>query len=209
MTWIWDQENRQLLSIQCRQCQDPHFQSISKEFEQVGCCRYEPVFTLFEIWKMLKKDQESFFKKEIYFNPRNRVFAYEIIAGAIIHPLFYERGEDGCIPAERYNQLMSNPHTKYQGIDLRLKYGICSFFVKGEGCGLEPSFKTSICRMFICDSIEDTLNKKELKKLHDMQRMVREEADCFQRAHVQALKQKGINLIEHLDQVVDYLKGIE
>lgn len=209
MTFIWDQPNEQLLSPQCRQCKDPHFQSLSPEFEPAGCCRYEPVFTLFEIWKMVRSGEESFFKEAIYANPQNRIFKYEIMAGAIIHPSFYEPGEDGTIPSHVFNQLMGNQHTKYQAIDLRLKYGICPFFIKGEGCGLKPSFKTSICRMFICDSIEEALNKKELEKLHRIQREVRGKGDTFHRYHAGILQNKGLDLINHPDQILHYLRQIE
>lgn len=209
MTFTWDQHNKQLLSPQCCQCKDPHFQSISEEFEPAGCCRYEPVFTLFEIWKMIRNGEESFFKKEIYFNRQNSINEYEIMAGAHIHSSFYKEKGDGSNPSLLFYQLMSKKHTKYQAIDLRLKYGICSFFIEGKGCGLKPSFKTSICRMFICDSIEGTLNKKELEKLHKIQKEVREEADTFHRLHAGILQNKGLNLMHHLDQVLLYLRQVE
>ncbi|HBI03374.1 MAG TPA: hypothetical protein DDY49_05005 [Paenibacillaceae bacterium] len=209
MTFIWDQHNKQLLSPHCRQCRDPHFQRISEDFEPAGCCRYEPVFTLFELWKMVRSGEESFLKKEIWNHPQNHIYEYEIIAGAHMHSSFYEKREDGSIPSHVFEQLMGSQHTKYQAVDLRLKYGICPFFIKGEGCGLKPSFKTSICRMFICDSIEEALNKKELEKLHGIQRKVQEEANTFNSFHAGILREKGLDLIRHLDEVIDYLRQVE
>ena len=99
----------------------------------IGCCRYEPVFTLFEIWKMVKGDEVNFFLEEIYQNEKNQVFAYEIIAGAEVHPSFYEKGKNGEIPFQLYNRWKESKNSCYRAIDLRLRYCSCTFFQDGKG----------------------------------------------------------------------------
>ncbi|MBN6187989.1 hypothetical protein JQN58_14030 [Aneurinibacillus sp. BA2021] len=204
-TLWWDEGSRQLLSDVCRACPEPHFQRRSPKLPHIGCCAYEPVFTLFEIYKMIVAGETQFFLQSIYNNPRNSVHEYEIVAGASIHPLFYERaaGETES-PAQRYERLQQSPRTMYQAVDERLAYAVCQFFVEGKGCGLAPAFKTSICRSFICSAIEDRLSKEEHKRLAGWQRTIRDEAEPFHRKHKAVLMQKGWTLADHMEEVIDY-----
>jgi hypothetical protein len=205
----WEEESKQLLSTVCRCCPEPHFQRRSPELLHIGCCAYEPVFTLFEIYKMVVAGEEDFFLEQIYYNPKNTVYDYEIVAGAYIHPLFYQRiPEEEESPAERYEKLRQSPHTAYQAVDERLAYAVCQFFVDGKGCGLNPQFKTSICRSFICGAIEDRLTDEERAQLAVWQRAIREEAEPFHRRHQAILRERGWTLPQHVDSIIDYFKKI-
>lgn len=203
----WDRGNGQLLSSLCCSCSEEHFQSVSEELPPIGCCRYEPVFTLFEFWRMIKVGNRSLLAN-IRFNPNNQIFPYEIIVGASIHPLFFKKGRNGEIPYEEYKELLGRKGGKYQAVDLRLRYATCSFFQEGKGCGIMPIFKTSICRMFICDSIEEHLNPEKLKSLRTWQKEIREEADGFHRQHSEKLREKGIDFIKDWEGAIHYLESI-
>lgn len=206
-TLWWDKKSKQLLSGVCRACPEPHFQRRSPELPHIGCCAYEPVFTLFEIYKMIAADATDFFLKQIYENPLNEIHAYEIVAGATIHPLFYKQPEGELTsPAQRYDQLRQSPHTMYKAVDERLAYAVCQFFVDGKGCGLAPQYKTSICRSFICSAIEERLSTVERKKLSDWQRTIRDEAEPFHREHRNILMQKGWTLTENIENIIDYFQ---
>ncbi|MED0678178.1 hypothetical protein P4S83_07400 [Aneurinibacillus thermoaerophilus] len=205
----WEEENRQLLSAVCRNCPEPHFQRRSGDLPHIGCCAYEPVFTLFEIYKMIAAGKTEFFLKEIYANPQNEIYDYEIVAGASIQPLFYERSsEEDESPAERYERLKRSPNTAYLAVDERLAYAVCQFFIDGKGCGLDPRFKTSICRSFICSSIEEQLTEEERKHLSAWQRAIRDEAEPFHRRHKAILEEKGWTLRNHVHGIVEYFRQV-
>jgi hypothetical protein len=205
----WDAKSNQLLSTVCRNCPDPHFQRRSEELPHIGCCAYEPVFTLFEIYKMIAAGETDFFMEQLYRNPRNTIYEYEIVAGAFIHPLFYSRrpGESES-PAERYERLRQSPRTAYQAVDERLAYAVCQFFVDGKGCGLNPHFKTSICRSFICDAIEERLSEEERKQLSARQRMIRDEAEPFHRKYRAIFQEKGWTLGDNIEEIMVYLQEL-
>lgn len=201
----WDEEAKQLLSVVCRNCPEPHFQRRSPSLPHIGCCAYEPVFTLFEIYRMIESGQTDFFLNQVYSHPDNTVCEYEIIAGARIDALFYEKqaGEDEA-PVERYHRLLQSPRTIYQATDERLAYAVCQFFEDGRGCGLDPRFKTGICRSFICTSIEDQLSVSERKQLADWQRIIREEGEPFHRREQAELEKRGWTLLDHVELIVSY-----
>ncbi|WP_047153116.1 hypothetical protein [Aneurinibacillus tyrosinisolvens] len=202
---VWEEETKQLLSPVCRQCPEPHFQPRAGELPRIGCCAYEPVFTLYEIYRMVKEGAAEFFLNSIYRHPKNTVYDYEIIAGAYLHPLFYKKlpGED-ISPFQRYEEWKGQAGTAYKAVDERLAYAMCQFFVDGKGCGLDPRFKTSICRSFICESVEQRLSGEERKKLAEWQRSIREEAEPFHRKHKAILQEKGMSLPENVHGIIEY-----
>lgn len=206
---IWDRDAGQLLSAVCQNCPEPHFQRRTPQLPHIGCCAYEPVFTLFEIYKMIEDGQTDFFLNQVYSHPDNTVCEYEIIVGARIDPLFYEKqpGEKEA-PFERYERLLQSPRTIYQATDERLAYAVCQFFENGRGCGLQPKFKTGICRSFICTSIEEVLSDTERKQLADWQRVIREEADPFHRRQQAELERRGWTLPDHVEQIIDHFTAL-
>ncbi|WP_027414802.1 hypothetical protein [Aneurinibacillus terranovensis] len=206
----WDETNLQILSSMCRKCPEPHFQPRTPELPQIGCCAYEPVFTLFEIYKMVSSGEEEFFLHSIYPNPKNTVYDYEIIAGGNIHPLFYKKQPGQTeTPYERHESLKKSVSTAYLAVDERLGYTMCQFFEEENGCGLPPAFKTSICRSFMCCSIEKALTEEERVLLDDWRRRIREEAETFHRKHKEVLQGKGISLGGNVLDIIGYLKQVD
>ncbi len=195
----WDADNNQILSALCMHCKDPDFTPIFEDMENVGCCRYEPVFTLFEINKMVLDGEVDFFIQQIYHHPNRRVYPFEIVIGAQVDQRFNRAAEQ-----EKYKKWLNNPSTRYRAVDFKLKYAICSFFILGKWCGLPPHFKTSICRSFVCLTIEDTASEKTRQQMQTWQRNIVDEAEKFNRFHRERLQKKGLNLIDHMDDILQY-----
>ncbi|MBO8173004.1 MAG: hypothetical protein H0Z33_14080 [Bacillaceae bacterium] len=201
MSCRWDGDNKQILSSLCMHCGDPDFTPVFDDMENVGCCRYEPVFTLFEIYKMVRDGDDDFFMNHIYHHPKRRIFPYEILVEAQVDDRFYRSEEQ-----EKYRKWLANASTRYRAVDFKMTYSICSFFVSGKGCGLPPRYKTSICRSFVCHTIEDQAAEETRQQLKTWQRSIIEEAESFNRVHQEQLQARGWNLIDHPDQVLTYLK---
>jgi hypothetical protein len=188
----YDQINDQILTPLCRQCPEEYFKPLTDQIPHVGCCSYSPVFTLFEVYKIIKEDQIPFFLENIYHNPKATIFPYEIEVHARVHLSF-----------EQYD---SSSFTQIEKEDLRIKFSVCQYFEQGKGCGLPPLFKTSVCRSFICSSVEERLDRDEKRKFTLYVRKIRSEASQFNLLHKKRLVEKGINFVHHLPQVLDYLK---
>jgi hypothetical protein len=205
----WDVENKQLLSPVCRRCPEPHFQPRTDQQAHIGCCAYEPVFTLYEIYAMVRAGEERFFLENIYKNPVNTIYPYEITAGGRLHPSYYVKKEGQEIsPYEKTKDLSQNQRTRFLAVDEKLAYTVCQFFVDGKGCGLDARFKTSICRSFICQSIEDKLSKRDGEQLDAWRRSIREEAEPFHRHHKKVLQKEGITLLEDVQAVLGYFRKL-
>ena len=74
-----------------------------------------------------------------------------------------------------------NPLTQLEKDDLRHSYSICQFSEENKGCSLDPSFKNSVCRSFICTSIEESLHDDKQVVQHLIKEIRTEEHD-FQTA---------------------------
>lgn len=191
----YDRENDQLLTPCCINCPDPYFQTQHHDLFHVGCCSYSPVFTLFEMAKMIRAERVDFFMERIYRNENNRIGPYEIEVHADVHPLFQKHDRAGLTQVERE--------------DLQQDFSVCQFFVPGKGCGLNPRFKTSVCRAFICTTVEERLAPEDKAMLDERTQAIYREAEAFNQKHETALKNKGWNLIDHLPQVLQYLATAE
>ena len=193
---IWDQKHKQLLSHDCRNCPDPFFAPYSEDLPHVGCCSYSPVFTLFEIYKMVQASEELFFWDRIYHNPNSTVKDYEIIVHAHVHSKFDE--------AKKEIGLSS----KLEEEDFKLRFSVCQFFKDGKGCGLNPHFKNKVCRSFICPALEDRMEDSEKQHLEDHVKEIQAEVEGFLNVHETVLKQRGWTFADHMEEIVDYLEKL-
>lgn len=191
----WDSDFKQIMTSLCRSCPEDYFAPYRKELEHVGCCSYSPVFTLFEIWKMIKSGQTDFFIEKIYNNPYRSLGDYEIVIHAHVNEA-YNRFAEG--------KLLS----KMEEEDMKLKFSVCQFFVRGKGCGLNPLYKNSVCRSFICSAVEDKLDQASRLQLGQWARQIRTEAEGFNEQHKEILKRKEWNLRSHSTQILEYLGSI-
>jgi hypothetical protein len=179
----------------CRQCPDEYFTPIDQRIPHVGCCSYSPVFTLFNIHKMLKEGQKEFFLDKIYYNKSNTIRAYNIVIHAEIDPLLdnYDTTTLSTMEIE----------------DIKIKFSVCQFFVEGKGCGLPPQFKTDICRTFICTTIEDQLSVQKKAQLTKWIKDIKQETSEFNIKHQDILSTRGMNLMDRLHDVMNYLEQVD
>ncbi|WP_100398646.1 hypothetical protein [Bacillus sp. FJAT-44742] len=188
-----DKDNKQITAAACVRCPDPFFQRGEDVLEKVGCCSYSPVFTLFEIKKMADRDK-NFFYETIYKHPKAIVSSFSIKIEAEVNPAFKKVNTSSMLPMEKE--------------DTKLSYSTCQFFVSNQGCGLPSGYKTSVCRSFLCCTVEESLSKERKEEMNDWIFYIQEEVKAFNRSHEQKLKSKGWTLQEQPSMVVDYLKSL-
>ncbi|MCL7747436.1 hypothetical protein [Halalkalibacter alkaliphilus] len=191
----FDNINKQILSSACLQCEDEFFQPPSNNIPKVGCCSYSPTFYLLEIAKMINKD-EAFFQNCILQHPKAHISPFHITVQAQVHPDYTHIANKESL-------------SKLAADDLRHSYSVCQFFKYEKGCSLDPSFKNSVCRSFICLSIEAHLNKKEKESLQSWTHLIKHEESLFQRTHEESLKKLGVNLQSNPSAVVHYFKTLQ
>ncbi|MDT8860620.1 hypothetical protein N0O92_10275 [Alkalihalobacillus sp. MEB130] len=191
----YDKINNQILSSSCLTCKDECFQPPNKEVPKVGCCSYSPTFYLLEISNMIHKD-ETFFLEAILSNPKSQISPFHITVPANIHPSYSKTDSDlDLSPLEED--------------DLRHSHSICQFFKNNQGCTLHPSFKNSVCRSFVCLSIEDHLNEREKQPLQAFTHYIKKEESNFQRIHEQQLRNLNADLQTSPVAVINYFKSLK
>lgn len=189
----YDNKNKQILTSICRNCPDEYFAPKHPSLPHVGCCSYSPVFTLFEIYKMLKENQKEFFIDQIYHNKSNTIRPYEIVIHANVHSLYDECDIQGQSALEIEDTILG--------------YSVCQFFEADKGCSLYPPFKTSVCRSFICSTIEENLSEVKKQELLTWVKGIRSEAEEFNLKHQTILQERKWNLLNNLAQVLNYLEN--
>jgi hypothetical protein len=191
----FDNTNKQILSSACLTCEDEFFQPPIHDIPKVGCCSYSPTFYLYEIALMCRKD-EQFFLDKILTNPHAEISPFSIKIHANVHPAYAFVSK-------------KQARTKLEEDDIRLSYSICQFFKKEEGCTLHPSYKNSVCRSFICLTIENSLTEHMKHSLQKWTRIIKNEEMTFQREQELELKKRKINLKLNPTEVIHYFQGLE
>jgi hypothetical protein len=191
----WDKVNKQILSHECIRCPDEYFSPNNEGLPKVGCCSYSPVFTLFEIYKMVKEGDRQFFIDHIYNHEQNTVKEYEIVVHARINPLYFSHIEGKAL-------------TVIEEEDAKAAFSVCDFFVPSKGCGLDSHYKNSTCRSFICSTIEERLAPSEQDSLVNWVKEIRQESESFHSVHKSQLQRKKWNLKQDRDCILDYLTAL-
>ena len=158
----------------------------------VGCCSYSPVFSLFEIYQMMKDGNRDIFMEMFYGQKAATIKPYEITVHAEVHSLFDKQSVDSLSSIEKE--------------DLRLQYSVCQFFEPQKGCSLPANYKNATCRSFICLTIEDQLDDEAKVQLKEWNTNIHQEVHSFVKEHQRVLEQKGINLQNNVHAVLDYLE---
>lgn len=143
---------------------------------------------------MVQQNQQTFFLETIYYNDLNIIKPYEIIVPANVHPEYFRH---------QTSQLNSMEQE-----DLKVSYSVCQFFRQGQGCDLNPHFKTAVCRTFICSTIEDKLSGLEQSDLIAWVKQIKHEATTFQAKHQAVLQAKEWELTNALPQILDYFEQL-
>ena len=189
----YDAKHKQLLTTACLNCKDPYFAPAKPTMMHVGCCSYSPVFSLFEIYKMLQDNNKEFFLESIYHHKSAEITPYEVVIHAKVDPLFEENKLEHLSTIEQE--------------DIRLQYSVCQFFKPQKGCNLPPSYKNATCRSFICLTVEEKLNSHTKTEVKNWNILIQKEVNSFVKQHEKALKLRGINLQNNVISVLDYLQN--
>src|SRR5699024_3011786 len=115
---------------------------------------------------------------------------YTLTVRAHIDPLYYE-------------ELPSNQMSPLEEEDFKLGFSRCSFFVEGKGCGLNPLYKPSTCRSFICSTIEQELSENQLSELSYRVRQIKQEVQSFERLHKASIQRRKWTLKTNMEQILD------
>ncbi|WP_062047097.1 hypothetical protein [Bacillus sp. JCM 19034] len=188
-----DQQNNQILSKACLNCQDPHFQPPNPYITKVGCCSYSPTFQLLEISKMCQDDIKQFW--EIYQHPATIIRPYTILLQANID--------------ESFQNISCDDFTSLEEEDLKINHSICQLFEIGKGCSLQPKFKNAVCRSFICSTIEEQLTEEEQLTMTSAIKAMHHETREFQKQHSHLLKERSIDLLHNPNEVIQYFQSIK
>jgi hypothetical protein len=144
---------------------------------------------------MIKEGHKKFFLDRIYNNKSNTIRSYNIVIHAETDPLF-----------DNYD---TTTLSSIEKDDIKIKFSVCQFFVEEKGCGLPPQFKTDICRSFICTTIEDQLSDENKEQLTRWVKGIKQETSEFNIKHQDILSTRGMNLMDQLHDVMDYLEQVE
>lgn len=93
--------------------------------------------------------------------------------------------------------------------DKTMFFRACPFVESGEGCTINPKYRSYVCNFFICDEITEKLsNSKEydkyIKERNNYIRWIEWENENLQ----EMLCNENLNLIHNFDQVIEKLKSI-
>ncbi len=191
MTATVDQQNNQILSPLCSNCPEPYFKKAHPDLPNAGCCSYSPTFSLFELWKMVQKDER--FVRRLFELPTAEVLETEVKVHAHVHEGYSDRDDLSSLsPIEQS--------------DLIERYSVCVFLRNGKGCMLDASFKNAVCRSFICPSVEATLSNELLHEIQAAIHAIQHEAKQFHTTCKQVLQELGLSLKKDHDEVIRFLK---
>ncbi|MBU8907986.1 hypothetical protein [Desertibacillus haloalkaliphilus] len=189
----YDNTYKQILTPVCRECPDDYFSCRAKGLPDVGCCSYSPTFTLFELYKIVK-DQRYDLIDRLSRNHNVTWNRYEVIVHANIDTSFFE--------------IDLSPLSTIEQDDLKLQHSVCQFFIEGKGCGLDPTYKTSVCRSFFCTTVEDRLSLDEGVQIGAAVKEIKADAEMFNNFHERELKIRNVTLKDNFGEVINYLKEI-
>ncbi len=162
-----------------------------------GCCWYYPKFTLFEIYKMVKSDEGMGILNNIVNLPGR------IIYNNYIHA-------KGYFDTGGYRSFLESGQAyNYDVMDKTIFFRICPFVKLGEGCSLPVKYRSYICNFFICNEINEDLErydtfKNYIKERESYVRWINWENNCLE----MTLREEGLTLANNFDGVLNTLKGI-
>ncbi|WP_100408133.1 hypothetical protein [Bacillus solitudinis] len=186
----FDEKHSQILTNSCMNCQEKHFQPPNEQVPRVGCCSYSPVLGLFEIAKIIKQN-ESFLHRLLQTSDVS-IHPYHIVVHAKVHSTFAKEDIATLSVLEQE--------------DLKTSYSVCQFFEETRGCTLPPSFKNTVCRSFICSTVELSFTPEEHLNFKKWTQNINKEADNFHREHKLNLQKKSIDIKNNTEKVISYFK---
>lgn len=164
-----------------------------------GCCWYFPKFTLSEIHKMTKSEEGLKILHKVLSLPEVKIYNYYIHAKGY----FDEEGYNKFIASEEVQEEKYNKHDK------TIFFRNCPFVKAGEGCMIPARYRSYVCNFFICDEVKEELIKNEEyykyeREMESYSRWIAWENNSLEFM----LQEKGINLIDNFDEVIEVLKEL-
>lgn len=94
--------------------------------------------------------------------------------------------------------------------DFSMFFRACPFIETGKGCTLDIKYRSFICNFFICDEITEQLeDDKEFKRYIDERNNYVRWIEWENNSLEGILRERKINLVSNLNEVIDLLKKIE
>ncbi|WP_018922348.1 hypothetical protein [Salsuginibacillus kocurii] len=176
----YDKSNKQLLTSACIQCPDVEFTRRDKELEEIGCCSHSPTFGLGEIQHMLVWEGKEEVERQLVYREGSELSPYSVMVNAFVAPSYHK--ED----TRNLNQI--------EKADLKLSYSTCQFFVSQQGCSLSPHYKPSVCRSFICSTVENQLESADKQAMNQAAKEIRKSSNETHDRLKKLLKWYGVTL---------------
>jgi len=116
----------------------------------------------------------------------------------------------GYFDENEYNRFMqSGQASEFELEDKTIFFRACPFVKPGKGCTLPVKYRHYVCNVFICNEVieraaEPELFQKYKDECSSYVRWMKWENDSLE----MLLKEKGINLKENFEEVIEFLKDI-
>ncbi|MGN0145170.1 MAG: hypothetical protein ACI398_09305 [Clostridium sp.] len=186
----------QYLYDNCGKCSSLFSISLCSKHNR-GCCWYFPKFTLYEIHKMVKSEKGLAVLNRILKLPKVEIFNYYIHAIGYFDESSYKKF------------LKSKKSRNYKVHDKSMFFRECPFVKEGCGCTIDPQYRSYICNLFICDEVLEKVKDNPdydsyIKERENFVRWIDWENTSIQ----MMLEEQNLNLIHHMDKVIEILKEL-
>lgn len=186
----------QFVCTACSNCQSLLGMSLCA-IQNRGCCAYFPKFELHDVHKMSKAPEGLELLDQIRSLPGTIRYHYYIHA-------------KGQFDENSYNRfILSGQASEYELEDKTVFFRTCPFVKPGRGCTLPVKYRHYICNVFICrevveKAVEPGLFQEYTDACSSYARWIKWENDSLE----MLLREKGINLKENFEEVVEFLRDI-
>ena len=117
----------------------------------------------------------------------------------------------GFFDEKGYNEYL-NSYEAYEDEmnDKSIYFRACPFVRDGEGCSLPAKYRSYVCNFYICDEVIDKIGEDKSYKEYIKERDSYVKWLEWENEGLEAiLKEKGINLINNFNKVIEVLEEIE
>lgn len=163
-----------------------------------GCCWYFPKFILHDLHKMVKSEEGLSILNKVLSLPNVKINNYYIQA-------------KGYFDEPGYKIYLKNEYNENEDVrDKSIFFRACPFVLPGAGCTLPVKYRTYICNLFICEDVIKDLEENEILRVYMRERDRYVKWIEWENQSLEILlREKGLNLKDHFDEVVALLSETE
>ncbi len=163
-----------------------------------GCCHYFPEFTLLDIQRMSVLENGKQALDIILSNPGTVINRFSIYSKGPFDKTSYDK----YIESGELIETDIHDHTIF--------FRTCPFVIPGKGCRLPVRFRTTVCNLFVCQEILNTVENRAMleelmKERSRYSRWVYRESGILQ--HI--LESRGLDLIKDFSASIRMLEELE